>query len=66
MAIGELGLYFEDLDGLTYCCRFIPNREGVDLTASYSLLHSEGSPSTPSKAKKRIPHGELHFQRSML
>lgn len=45
--------------------RFIPNREGVDLQASYSLLHADGSPSTPAKPKKRTPHGELHFQKSM-
>ena len=40
--------------------RFIPNREGVDLTASFSLL-----PSSPSKPPKRTPQGELHFQKSM-
>lgn len=44
--------------------RFIPNREGQDLQASYSLLHEDGCPTTPSKAKKRAPHGELHFQKS--
>jgi len=44
--------------------RFIPNREGQDLQASFSLLHDEGSPATPSKQKKRTPHGELHFQKS--
>jgi hypothetical protein len=46
--------------------RFIPNREGQDLQASFSLLHDEGSPATPSKQKKRTPHGELHFQKSKL
>lgn len=46
--------------------RFIPNREGQDLQASFSLLHDEGSPATPSKQKKRTPHGELHFQRSKM
>lgn len=46
------------------CLRFIPNREGQDLQASFSLLHDEGSPATPSKQKKRTPHGELHFQKS--
>ncbi len=46
-------------------CRFIPSRSGQDLQASFSLLHEEGSPATPSKQKKRTPHGELHFQRSM-
>lgn len=44
--------------------RFIPNREGQDLQASFSLLHDEGSPATPSKQKKRPPYGELHFQKS--
>lgn len=44
--------------------RFIPNREGQDLQASFNLLHDAASPATPSKAKKRTPHGELHFQRS--
>ncbi|KAH0612985.1 uncharacterized protein H6S33_009365 [Morchella sextelata] len=49
---------------IVYGDRFIPNREGVDLQASYSLLHADGSPSTPSKPKKRTPHGELHFQKT--
>lgn len=44
--------------------RFIPNREGQDLQASFNLLHDAASPATPSKVKKRAPHGELHFQRS--
>lgn len=44
--------------------RFIPNREGVDLQAGYSLLHAEGSPATGAKPKKRTPNGELHYQRS--
>ncbi|KAI1326902.1 WD domain-containing protein [Xylariaceae sp. FL0255] len=43
--------------------RFIPSRSGQDLQASFSLLHEEGSPATPSR-KKRTPHGELHFQKS--
>ncbi|EEP82807.1 conserved hypothetical protein [Uncinocarpus reesii 1704] len=47
-----------------YGDRFIPNREGQDLQASYSLLHEDGCPSTPSKTKRRPPHGEIHFQRS--
>ncbi|PGH31372.1 hypothetical protein GX50_05852 [[Emmonsia] crescens] len=47
-----------------YGDRFIPNREGQDLQASYSLLHEDGCPTTPSKAKKRAPHGELHFQKT--
>lgn len=44
--------------------RFIPSRSGQDLQASFSLLHEDGSPATPSKQKKRTPHGELHFQKS--
>ncbi|RCI13781.1 hypothetical protein L249_8143 [Ophiocordyceps polyrhachis-furcata BCC 54312] len=44
--------------------RFIPSRSGQDLQASFSLLHEDGSPATPSKQKKRTPHGELHFQRT--
>ena len=47
-----------------YGDRFIPNREGQDLQASFSLLHDDGSPATPPRAKKRTPHGELHFQKS--
>ncbi|CAG7921731.1 unnamed protein product [Penicillium olsonii] len=47
-----------------YGDRFIPNREGQDLQATYSLLHEDGCPSTPSKAKKRGPHSELHFQKT--
>lgn len=47
------------------CIRFIPNRSGQDLQASYSLLHEDGSPATPSRSVKRTPHHELHFQRSM-
>ncbi|KAH9868739.1 hypothetical protein J1614_007811 [Plenodomus biglobosus] len=43
--------------------RFIPNRAGQDLQASFNLLHDDGSPATPSKAK-RAPHGELHFQKT--
>jgi hypothetical protein len=44
---------------------FIPNREGQDLQASFSLLHDDGSPSTPSSRTKRRPaNGELHFQKS--
>jgi hypothetical protein len=45
--------------------RFIPNREGQDLQATYSLLGEDGCPSTPSRSRKRAPHGELHFQKSM-
>ncbi|KAI9849601.1 MAG: substrate-specific activator of APC-dependent proteolysis [Sclerophora amabilis] len=47
-----------------YGDRFIPNREGQDLQASFSLLHDDASPSTPSRSKKRTPHGELHFQKT--
>ncbi|WEW59983.1 substrate-specific activator of APC-dependent proteolysis [Emydomyces testavorans] len=47
-----------------YGDRFIPNREGQDLQASYSLLHEDGCPSTPSKTRRRPPHGEIHFQRT--
>ncbi|KAK0515889.1 hypothetical protein JMJ35_001923 [Cladonia borealis] len=47
-----------------YGDRFIPNREGQDLQASFSLLHDDGSPATPSKTKRRTPHGELHFQKT--
>ncbi len=43
---------------------FIPTRSGQDLQASFSLLHEDGSPATPSRQKKRTPHGELHFQKS--
>jgi hypothetical protein len=43
--------------------RFIPNRAGQDLQASFNLLHDDGSPATPSKSK-RTPHNELHFQKS--
>ncbi|KAK1770541.1 WD40 repeat-like protein [Phialemonium atrogriseum] len=44
--------------------RFIPTRSGQDLQASFSLLHDDGSPTTPSGQKKRTPHGELHFQKT--
>ncbi|KIV90817.1 hypothetical protein PV10_05424 [Exophiala mesophila] len=47
-----------------YGDRFIPNRDGQDLQASYSLLHDDGSPATPSRSKKKTPHGELHLQRT--
>ncbi|KAJ9665537.1 substrate-specific activator of APC-dependent proteolysis [Coniosporium apollinis] len=46
-----------------YGDRFIPNRSGQDLQASFSLLHDDGSPATPSR-RKRIPDNELHFQRT--
>ncbi|KAK4900408.1 substrate-specific activator of APC-dependent proteolysis [Elasticomyces elasticus] len=41
--------------------RFIPNRAGQDLQASYSLLHDDGSPATPSR-HKRAP-SDMHFQK---
>ncbi|PHH58731.1 hypothetical protein CDD81_4736 [Ophiocordyceps australis] len=44
--------------------RFIPSRSGQDLQASFSLLHEDASPASPSKQKKRTPHGELHFQKT--
>ncbi|KAL8901944.1 MAG: hypothetical protein Q9192_000245 [Flavoplaca navasiana] len=47
-----------------YGDRFIPNREGRDLQASFSLIPDIPSPATPSRPKKRAPHGELHFQRT--
>lgn len=43
---------------------FIPNRDGQDLQATFSLLHEDGCPSTPSNPKRRAPHSELHFQKS--
>ncbi|KAF2089259.1 WD domain-containing protein [Saccharata proteae CBS 121410] len=46
-----------------YGDRFIPNRSGQDFTASFSLLHEDGSPATPTKTTKRTPHTELHFQK---
>ena len=42
--------------------RFIPNRAGQDLQASYSLLHDDGSPATPSKRLNKIHSSELNFQ----
>ncbi|KAI4178830.1 MAG: hypothetical protein L6R41_008183 [Letrouitia leprolyta] len=46
-----------------YGDRFIPNRDGRDLQASFSLLPDNISLATP-RTKKRTPHGELHFQRN--
>lgn len=43
--------------------RFIPNRSGQDLQASYSLLDDDGSPATPSKALKKGAPSDLHFQK---
>lgn len=47
-----------------YGDRFIPNRSGQDLQASFSLLHDDGSPATPSRSARRTPHNELHFQKT--
>lgn len=55
----------EDTRPMLTRIRFIPTRSGQDLQASFSLLHDDGSPTTPSGQKKRTPHGELHFQKSM-
>lgn len=47
-----------------YSDRMIPNRLGQDLKASYSLMHEDGSPATPSKLHRRAPPSELHIQKS--
>ncbi|KAF2738405.1 WD40 repeat-like protein [Polyplosphaeria fusca] len=47
-----------------YGDRFIPNRSGQDLQASFALLHEDGSPATPSKSIRRTPHNELNFQQT--
>ncbi|CAD0113071.1 unnamed protein product [Aureobasidium uvarum] len=44
-----------------YTDRFIPNRAGQDLHASYNLLHDQGSPATPHRAIKKPPANELHM-----
>jgi len=56
------GVFADEID--FSIARFIPNRDGQDFQATYSLLHEDGCPSTPSKTKKRTPHSELHFQKS--
>ena len=61
---GNKWVAVEPTELITASTRFIPNREGQDLQASFSLLHEDASPTTPSRAKKRTPHGELHFQKS--
>ena len=43
--------------------RFIPNRSGQDLQASYNLLHDNGSPATPSRHHKSVHSTELNFQK---
>ncbi|KAK4995709.1 substrate-specific activator of APC-dependent proteolysis [Elasticomyces elasticus] len=45
-----------------YGDRFIPSR-GQDFQASYSLLHEDGSPATPSRSAKKTAQSELHFQK---
>ncbi|KAK7612284.1 WD40-repeat-containing domain protein [Phyllosticta paracitricarpa] len=47
-----------------YADRFIPNRSGQDFPASFSLMHEDGSPATPSKSTKRTPHNDIHFQKT--
>ncbi|MCJ1420701.1 substrate-specific activator of APC-dependent proteolysis [Xylographa parallela] len=47
-----------------YADRFIPDRNGQDLQANFSLLPDEISPTTPSRAKRRPANGELHFQKT--
>ncbi|MCJ1395745.1 substrate-specific activator of APC-dependent proteolysis [Xylographa bjoerkii] len=47
-----------------YADRFIPDRNGQDLQANFSLLPDEVSPTTPSRAKRRPANGELHFQKT--
>ncbi|KAF2154615.1 WD40 repeat-like protein [Myriangium duriaei CBS 260.36] len=47
-----------------YSDRMIPNRIGQDLKASYSLMHDDGSPATPSKYHSRPPPSELHIQKT--
>ncbi|EOD52438.1 putative cell cycle regulatory protein [Neofusicoccum parvum UCRNP2] len=61
-AIGN-GKSAETLDATALSRAFIPNRSGQDFPASFSLLHEDGSPATPSKSAKRTPHNELHFQK---
>ncbi|OOQ81724.1 Fizzy-related protein like protein [Penicillium brasilianum] len=70
--IEEAGRQRERTPGMSPCRkrqrvygdRFIPNRDGQDLQATYSLLHEDGCPTTPSKSKRRAPHSELHFQKT--
>src|SRR5271170_4724712 len=46
---------------LTWVARFIPNREGVDLQASFSLL--ESSNTSPSKPRRKHSAREIDAQR---
>ncbi|KAF7712481.1 WD40-repeat-containing protein [Penicillium ucsense] len=67
----EGGRQYESTPGMSPCRkrqrvygdRFIPNRDGQDLHATYNLLGEDGCPTTPSKSKRRAPHSELHFQK---
>lgn len=43
--------------------RFIPNRSGQDLQASYNLLDDEGSPASPSRANKFATSTDMDTQR---
>ncbi|KAI5292544.1 substrate-specific activator of APC-dependent proteolysis [Ascosphaera acerosa] len=45
-----------------YGDRFIPNREGQDLQASYTLIN-DAAEEAPSKAKRKPARGELQFQK---
>ncbi|KAK6355254.1 substrate-specific activator of APC-dependent proteolysis [Orbilia brochopaga] len=44
-----------------YGDRYIPSRD-TDIQAAFNLAHAVGSPSTPSKPRKRAPNGELNHQ----
>ncbi|GAB7350259.1 hypothetical protein MBLNU459_g0906t2 [Dothideomycetes sp. NU459] len=44
--------------------RIYGDRSGQDLHASYSLLHEDGSPATPSRSHKKAPTSELHIQKT--
>ncbi|TKX27531.1 WD domain-containing protein 3 [Elsinoe australis] len=48
---------------VVYNDRFVPNRAGQDMRASYNLMNDEGSPATPSRAHKRAPPSELDTQK---
>lgn len=43
--------------------RFIPNRSGQDLQASYSLMNDEGSPASPHKNNKMTTTTDVDSQR---
>ncbi|EPS43937.1 hypothetical protein H072_2058 [Dactylellina haptotyla CBS 200.50] len=44
-----------------YGDRYIPSRD-ADIQAAFNLAAAVGSPSTPSKPRKRAPNGELNHQ----